>query len=57
VAIQAGIGLARRLFGKSKEMMDYQNVCTVVFTPIEYACVGLSEDDAENRYGKENLEV
>jgi len=37
--------------------MDYHNVCTTVFTPIEYACVGLSEDDAEAKFGAENIEV
>jgi thioredoxin reductase (NADPH) len=37
--------------------MDYTNVCTTVFTPIEYACVGLSEDDAKAKFGEENLEV
>lgn len=57
VAIQAGISLARRLFGGSKEPMDYVNVCTTVFTPIEYSCVGLSEDDAIAKYGKDGIEV
>jgi len=51
VAIQAGILLARRLFGGSKEPMDYVNICTTVFTPIEYASVGLSEEDAYERFG------
>lgn len=36
VAIQAGLSLSRRLFGGSKEPMDYKNICTTVFTPIEY---------------------
>jgi len=58
VAIQAGILLARRLFGGSKEPMDYVNICTAVFTPIEYGCVGLSEEDAFEQYGgKSNVEV
>ncbi|KAG7346711.1 NADPH-glutathione reductase [Nitzschia inconspicua] len=57
VAIQAGISLARRLFGGSKEPMDYVNVCTTVFTPIEYSCVGLSEDDAIEKYGQDGIEV
>jgi thioredoxin/glutathione reductase (selenoprotein) len=57
VAIQAGLYLARRLFGGDKEAMDYQNVCTTVFTPIEYACVGLSEEDAVAKYGQNNIEV
>jgi thioredoxin reductase (NADPH) len=57
VAIQAGISLARRLFGESTEPMDYINVCTTVFTPLEYACVGLSEDDAIAKYGQDGIEV
>lgn len=57
VAIQAGIALARRLFGGSKEPMDYVNVCTTVFTPLEYSCVGLSEDDAIEKFGQDNIEV
>ncbi|MGV2340955.1 MAG UNVERIFIED_CONTAM: hypothetical protein LVR18_45550 [Planctomycetaceae bacterium] len=37
--------------------MDYVNICTTVFTPIEYSCVGLSEEDAIEKYGKDNIEV
>ena len=57
VAIQSGILLARRLFGGSNEPMDYKNVCTTIFTPIEYSCVGISEDDAIEQLGTENVEV
>jgi thioredoxin reductase (NADPH) len=57
VAIQAGIMLAKRLFAKSNEAMDYVNVCTTIFTPIEYACVGISEDDAKAQLGEDNMEV
>merc|ERR1712070_347246 len=57
VAIQAGIALARRLFDGSQEQMDYVNVCTTVFTPIEYSCVGLSEEDAIAKFGSDNVEI
>ena len=57
VAIQAGVNLMRRLFGGSKEPMDYVNICTTVFTPIEYSCVGLSEDDAKEKFGDDGIEV
>ena len=57
VAIQAGIALSRRLFGGSKEPMDYKNVCTTVFTPIEYGTVGYSEDEALQKFGAENIDV
>mmetsp|Transcript_28545 Transcript_28545/g.42186 ORF Transcript_28545/g.42186 Transcript_28545/m.42186 type:complete len:634 (-) Transcript_28545:294-2195(-) len=57
VAIQAGQLLARRLFASDNEPMDYVNICTTVFTPIEYACVGYSEEDALENVGANNLEV
>jgi len=62
VAIKAGQLLSRRLFAPcgqpvSKETMDYKNICTTVFTPIEYGTVGYSEEDAFASFGKENIEV
>ncbi|KAK0160633.1 hypothetical protein PV328_008021 [Microctonus aethiopoides] len=57
VAIHAGKLLARRLFGNSVEQMDYTNVATTVFSPLEYGCVGMGEEDAITHYGKENIEV
>jgi len=56
VAIQAGKMLADRLFGGSTEPMDYDKVCTTVFTPLEYGCCGLNEEDALEKYG-DALEV
>uniref|UniRef100_A0A7N8XRR9 Thioredoxin reductase 2, tandem duplicate 1 n=1 Tax=Mastacembelus armatus TaxID=205130 RepID=A0A7N8XRR9_9TELE len=56
-AIKAGKLLARRLAGQSTELMNYDSVPTTVFTPLEYGCVGLSEHEAEKRYGKDNIEV
>jgi len=57
VAIQVGLSLSRRLFGGSKEPMDYKNICTAVFTPLEYGCVGYSEDDAKSTFGEDKIEV
>ena len=57
VAIQAGKLLARRLCGADKTLTDYVNVCTTVFTPLEYGCCGLSEEDAIQQYGEEDIEV
>lgn len=37
--------------------MDYDNVATTVFTPLEYGCVGLSEENAIQKYGEDNIEV
>ncbi|NWJ00304.1 TRXR2 reductase, partial [Crypturellus undulatus] len=56
-AIAAGKLLARRLFGQSSELMDYDNIPTTVFTPLEYGCVGLSEEKAVQCYGSDNIEV
>ncbi|KAK9391544.1 thioredoxin reductase 2 mitochondrial-like [Crotalus adamanteus] len=56
-AIASGKLLARRLFGLSAELMDYDNVPTTVFTPLEYGSVGISEEAAVHRYGPDNIEV
>merc|ERR1712106_13447 len=57
VAIQAGKLLARRLYGKSSMLTDYDVVPTTVFTPLEYGCCGLSEEDAIKQYGENDIEV
>ena len=57
VAIQAGKLLARRLVGADDKLTDYVNVCTTVFTPLEYGCCGLSEEDAIQQYGEGDIEV
>lgn len=57
VAIQAGRLLARRLYSTSSLLTDYVNVCTTVFTPLEYGCCGYSEEDAIEKYGEDNIEV
>jgi thioredoxin/glutathione reductase (selenoprotein) len=55
VAIKAGQLLADRLFSGKKRLMDYKMVPTVVFTPLEYGTVGLSQEDAIKELGAENL--
>lgn len=57
VAIDSGIMLAKRMYANSKETFDYANIPTTVFTPNEYGCVGLSEEDALKKYGEQNIEV
>lgn len=42
----AGRKLAKRLYGNSNEIMDYADVATTIYTPIEYGCIGLSEERA-----------
>ena len=56
VAIEAGLRLARRLYGDSEVHMDYENVATTVFTPLEYSSIGLTEEDALKELG-DSLEV
>lgn len=56
-AIKAGRLLARRLFNNETKLMDYNSIPTTVFTPLEYGCIGLSEEDAIAKYGEENVKV
>eukprot|EP00276_Gloeochaete_wittrockiana_P007253 CAMPEP_0184657344 /NCGR_PEP_ID=MMETSP0308-20130426/19026_1 /TAXON_ID=38269 /ORGANISM="Gloeochaete witrockiana, Strain SAG 46.84" /LENGTH=509 /DNA_ID=CAMNT_0027095079 /DNA_START=241 /DNA_END=1770 /DNA_ORIENTATION=- len=57
VAIKTGEMLARRLFAGSTQVLDYQLVPTTVFTPIEYGSVGYSEEDAQQKFGAENVDA
>ena len=57
VAIQAGRLLSRRLYNEGTVQMDYDKICTAVFTPIEYGCCGLSEEDSKEEYGDDSVEV
>lgn len=57
VAINAGRIIARHLFNNSEETMDYDDIATTVFSPLEYGCVGLSEEVAVERHGADNVEV
>ncbi|XP_055909126.1 thioredoxin reductase 1, mitochondrial isoform X1 [Eupeodes corollae] len=57
VAIHAGRLLSRRIFSGATQLMDYDNVATTVFSPLEYSSVGLSEENAIAKYGEDNIEV
>ena len=50
VAIQSGRLLVDRLYKGGTELMSFRNVPTTVFTPLEYGCVGFSEDVASAMY-------
>lgn len=54
-AIKAGMLLSRREFLGETELMDYTNVPTTVFTPLEYGCVGLTEAEAKEKFGADNV--
>lgn len=54
VAIQSGRLLVDRLYGGVTKLMDYKNVPTTVFTPIEFGTVGYNEDEAKESFPEEN---
>lgn len=55
VAIKAGALLSKRLFAGATEKMDYVNVPTTVFTPLEYGCCGYDEQTAKDKFGCDNI--
>jgi len=57
VAIQAGKLLAQRLYGGKTGKMSYQLVPTTVYTPLEYGCIGYTEEEAIAKFGNANIEV
>ncbi|TMW47259.1 hypothetical protein DOY81_007658 [Sarcophaga bullata] len=57
VAVKAGQYLARRLFGNSIEVMNYENIPVCMYTPLEYCYVGMTEELAKQKYGNDNIEV
>jgi thioredoxin reductase (NADPH) len=57
VAIKSGKLLSRRLFAGSAELMDYDMVPTTVFTPLELAAIGLTEEKAAAQYGETSVQV
>lgn len=60
VAIAAGRKLAHRLYGPAefKDLkLDYGNIPSVVFAHPEVGAIGLTEPQAVEKYGKENLKI
>ena len=58
VAIRAGRTLAERLFNNRPTIkMDYENIPSVIFSHPPIGSVGLSEEKAIMRYGKENVVI
>lgn len=56
VAIAAGRKLSDRLFGKDPEAkLDYENIPTVVFSHPPIGTVGLTEDQAMERWGADGV--
>jgi glutathione reductase (NADPH) len=58
VAIAAGRRLADRLFGGQPDRhLDYENIPTVIFGRPPIGTVGLSEHEARERFGSDNVTV
>ncbi|KAJ8310171.1 hypothetical protein KUTeg_012036 [Tegillarca granosa] len=58
VAIAAGRHLAHRVFNNEPERkLDYTNIPTVVFTHPPTGTVGLNQDEAEEKYGKDKIKI
>lgn len=60
VAIAAGRKLAHRLFGPaefSTLKLDYSNIPSVVFSHPEVGSIGLTEPQAVEKFGKDNIKV
>jgi glutathione reductase (NADPH) len=58
VAIAAGRRLADRLFGgEPKAQLNYDNISTVIFSHPPIGTVGLSEQQAIERYGEHEIKV
>ncbi|KAL3990926.1 glutathione-disulfide reductase [Acanthocheilonema viteae] len=57
VAIAAGRCLAHRLFNNENIRLDYENIPSVVFSHPPLGTVGLTEAQAIEQYGKNNLTI
>lgn len=58
VAIASGRRLSERLFnGKLDEHLEYENIPTVVFSHPAIGTVGLTEAEAIQKYGEEDIQV
>ena len=58
VAIAAGRKLADRLFGNQQDAhLNYDNICSVVFTHPPVGSVGLSEKEAIEKFGSKAIRV
>lgn len=58
IAVAAGRRLCERLFNdKPNEHLDYENVATVVFSHPVIGTVGLTENEAIDKYGEDNVKV
>ncbi|WP_372364695.1 glutathione-disulfide reductase [Candidatus Uabimicrobium sp. HlEnr_7] len=57
VAIKCGRLLADRLFAQKSKLMNYSAVPTAIFSPLEIGTCGISEEEAVEKYGQDNIKV
>ena len=58
VAVAAGRALAKRVFGGEKNAhLDYKNIPTIIFSHPPAGSIGMSEEEAIDKYGKENIKI
>ncbi len=57
VAIQEGRAVADTEFGGKHRIMSHENVPSAVFTSPEAASVGLTEEEANARYGEDDIKI
>lgn len=58
VAIAAGRRLAHRLFDNKPELkLDYSNIPSVVFSHPPIGSIGLTEQEAKQKFGEENITI
>ncbi|XP_064484375.1 glutathione reductase, mitochondrial-like [Ornithodoros turicata] len=58
VAIAAGRRLAERLFNNKPNLkLDYSNIPTVIFSHPPIGTIGMSEEEAVNKYGRDSVKV
>lgn len=61
VAIAAGRRLSNRMYGpenvRGKDFLDYENIPTVVFSHPTSGTVGLTEPEAKEKYGEDQVKI
>jgi pyruvate/2-oxoglutarate dehydrogenase complex dihydrolipoamide dehydrogenase (E3) component len=61
VAIKTGILLAQRLFNQGSDIYPFNDIPswipTTVFTSTSYSFAGMTSEEADEKYGKDNIEV
>jgi len=57
VAIEEGRVFADNLFNQKNRSVDYEFIPKAVFSQPEIACVGLSEEEALDKYGEGNISI